>query len=254
MEKYPEVVAQIVTDYLQRLKSRLSMIPFREREEFLREIESHIFEAYSQAQDEDEIARVLGVLRKLGEPAEVVADRLPESIFRSGAKWSRPLYVVGGILLAVFGIPLGFGGMAVLAGVLVAITGLALAYYATAGMFVLTGSAVFLLGINRMYHPEVWDQLVAMGAIQVDRDFAQFLDLLSPSSQGSAIVLLGSVFIVVGLAMLWLGKYLLRGLRFLFSLGLNWIRQLAHRIGTIVRQPRSESEQTKRIVLHPVQD
>jgi uncharacterized membrane protein len=80
MNNYPDVVAKIVDDYLDRLKLRLQRIPAREQDEFLKEIHSHIFEAYRRSTDEDETERILAVLRKLGEPAEVVSDRLPEAL------------------------------------------------------------------------------------------------------------------------------------------------------------------------------
>src|ERR1035441_5302646 len=44
MNNYPEVVAKIAHDYLERVKSQLQLVPVRERIEFLREIESHIYE------------------------------------------------------------------------------------------------------------------------------------------------------------------------------------------------------------------
>ena len=114
MNNYPEVVAKIAHDYLERVKAQLQLVPVRERIEFLREIESHIYEAYQQTPGEDDVARILAVLRNLGEPAEVVSDRLPGTMVRAGTKRNVPLFVVGGILIALFGIPLGFGGLGVL--------------------------------------------------------------------------------------------------------------------------------------------
>ncbi len=49
MNSYPEVVATIVNDYLDRVKSQLRLAPVREQSEFLAEIESHLYEAYQQA-------------------------------------------------------------------------------------------------------------------------------------------------------------------------------------------------------------
>src|ERR1017187_5083193 len=101
MNNYPEVVARIADDYLERVKSRLRQVPDRERIEFLREIESHLYEAYQQTPGEDDVARILVVLRNLGEPAEVVSDRLPGTMVRSGTKRNVPLFVVGGILIEI---------------------------------------------------------------------------------------------------------------------------------------------------------
>lgn len=111
MNSYPEVVEKIADDYLERVKSQLPLVPIREQSEFLAEIESHLYEAYQERPEEDEVARILAVLRNLGEPAEVVSERLPRTMARSGKTRSLPLYVVGGILIALFGIPLGFGGL-----------------------------------------------------------------------------------------------------------------------------------------------
>jgi len=105
MNNYPEVVAKIASDYLERVKSQLRLVPAHEQGEFLREIESHLFEAYQQTPGEDDVARILAVLRNFGEPAEVVADRLPGAMVRSGTKHNLPLYVVGGILIALLAFP-----------------------------------------------------------------------------------------------------------------------------------------------------
>ena len=85
MYNYPEVVAKIVNDYLERVKSQLRLVPAHDQGEFLREIESHLYEAYQQTPGDDDVTRILTVLRNFGEPAEVVSDRLPGAMVRSGA-------------------------------------------------------------------------------------------------------------------------------------------------------------------------
>jgi uncharacterized membrane protein len=105
MNDYPEVVAKIANDYLERVKSQLRLVPTREQDEFLREIQSHLYEAYRQTEGEDDVARILAVLRNLGEPAEVVSDRLSSAMVRSGSKRNLPLYVLAGIVIALFGLP-----------------------------------------------------------------------------------------------------------------------------------------------------
>ena len=83
---------------------------------------------------EDDVGRILAVLRNLGEPAEVVADRLPDAMVRSGATRNLPLYIMGGILIAMFGIPLGLWRRGSAGGFLpFALAGIVIAYYATAG-------------------------------------------------------------------------------------------------------------------------
>jgi uncharacterized membrane protein len=241
MYDYPEVVAKIAADYLQRLKSHLHMVPAHEQTEFLKEIQSHIYEAYQNETDGDDVQRILTVLRKLGEPAEVVADRLPQAMVRSGTKRNFPLYVVGGILLALFGIPLGFAGIGVLVGALGALAGILIAYYATAGGAVLMGATGIVLGVSRIYQPELFDRLVAIGVIQLDSQVAQILDIFSPASQGSIMILVGLAFAGSGFGMLWLGRYLFRGLRFLFALVLEWIRQLFGKVRRLMRERKQEA-------------
>jgi len=67
----------IVRDYLERMKTQLRLVPAREQDEFLREIQSHVYEAYQQTPGEDDVAKILAVLRSLGEPA----------VFRLSVKW-----------------------------------------------------------------------------------------------------------------------------------------------------------------------
>jgi uncharacterized membrane protein len=226
MYDYPEVVAKIAGDYVARVRSHLRIVPALEREEFLQEIQSHLYEAYQQTPGTDDVERILTVLRKFGEPAEVVADRLPEAMVRTGTKRNLPLRIVGGILIALFGIPLGFGGVAVLAGVLVMLVGVVVTYFAAAGTAFLAGSLILLAGLARTYQPDLWDKLVALGYLQVNVPDEMF-NQLSSSEQGLLMILFGSALVAGGLAVLWLGKYLLRGLRFLFALMFDQIRRLA---------------------------
>jgi uncharacterized membrane protein len=236
MNNYSDAVEKIVESYMDRLKFRLNPVPARERDEFLQEIRSHIYESYLQAAGNvesagsDDVTRILGVLGKLGEPAEVLADRFSEAMMSSGTRRKFPLHIVAGVLIALFGIPLGFGGVAVLAGVLVALAGIVLSFYATMAVVLLAGTLLLVLGLTRIYEPAVWDKLLAYGVIQMDGPVAGLFDQLTPLGQGVFMIVLAGVFVVCGMAMLWLGKYLTRGLRFLFALVFDWIRKLAMRV------------------------
>jgi uncharacterized membrane protein len=227
MNSYPEVVAKIAKDYLERVKSQLRLVPLREQNEFLAEIESHLYEAYQQGPEEDEVTRILAVLRNLGEPVEVVSDRLPRTMAQAGAKRNLPLYILGGILIGLFGIPLGFGGLGVLAGILAALAGLMIAFYATVGSVLLVGALFTLLGLARMVLPQFFDRLVTLGLIQFDTKTVDFLDHFSRAEQNLIIILLGCLCLAGGSGMLWVGRYLLRGLRFLYSLFFDWMRRAA---------------------------
>jgi len=229
MNNYSDAVEKIVDNYMDRLKLRLRSVPTAERDEFLQEIRSHIYESYLQSGEGDDVTRILAVLGKLGEPAEVVSDRLSETMLSSGTRRKFPLHIVAGIFIAVFGIPLGFGGVAVLAGILVALTGVLVSFYATMAAAFLVGAVFLVLGLTRIYEPAVWDRFLAYGIIQMSGPAAGIFDQLTPLGQGALMIALSGVFIVFGMVLLWLGKYLTRGLRFMFTLIFDWVRKLAAR-------------------------
>jgi uncharacterized membrane protein len=239
MHDYPEVVAKIANDYLDRIKLQLGQVPAREQDEFLREIQSHLYEAYHQTPGPDDVARILEVLRNLGEPAEVVSERLPGAMVRSGAKRNLPLYILAGITIALFGVPLGFGGVGVLVGLLAALAGILVAYYAFTGSLLLVGAIFMSMGLIRVILPELWDKLMMLGVIQVNGP-AEFFNHLSPTGQAFFLLVFASVFIAAGLGLLRLGKYLLRGLRFLVSLIFDGARAFAQTVRRKLRRDKRE--------------
>ena len=247
MNNYPEVVAKIANDYLERVKSQLRLVPAHEQGEFLREIESHLYEAYQQTPGEDDVARILAVLRNFGEPAEVVSDRLPGAMVRSGTKRKLPLYVVGGILIALFGLPLGSAGVGVLVGLLVALAGILVAYYAVAGSFLLVGALTMLLGLTRIILPQLFDRLVMLGYIQMNGPVGGFFDNFSPGYQGLLMILFASVFAGAGWGMVRGGNYMLRGLRFLFILIFDWMRRFAQGIRGKLRRDNREAPRLSKV-------
>ena len=226
MNNFPAAVTKIANDYLERVRTQLRVVPAHEQEEFLRELQSHLYEAYQLMPGDDEVDRILRVLRRLGEPAEVVSGRLPGAMMRAGAKRNLPLYILGGVVLALFGIPLGFGGMGVLIGLLAALVGLVIAYYAVTGSMLLVGAIFAVSGLARIYEPALWNQLILLGVIHMEGRAGELFNELSPSGQGFILLVCASVFLAVSLGMLWLGKYLLRGMRFLFGMVFEWTRRL----------------------------
>ena len=78
------------------------------------------------------------------------------------------------------------------------------------------------------------------GLIQVNGPVADFLDNFPAFDQGLLLLLFAGVFVVSGLGMLRLGKYLLRGLRFLFSLVFEWMRRFAQSVRRKLRQRNRE--------------
>ena len=229
MRNYPEAVEKIVQDYLQRVSIQLRRFPNSDREEVLKELGSHIYESYCAESDSEPVGRILNVLRKLGEPADVVAEKLQESLLSLKRLKKVPLSVLGGIVVGMFGLPLGFAGVAVLLGALGAMLGLVAAFFATATLLLVTGVVGMGLGLLRMLNPDLWDQLVAQGFIQVDGRVGQFFDLLSPAAQGGLLVFVFMAVAAAGLGMLWLSKRILRGLRFIFDLMLDRARTLFKR-------------------------
>ena len=238
MDDCPEVVNKIADDYLERLKSQLRLVPARERDEFVCEIRSHIYEAYREAGGDD-VARILGVLRNLGEPAEVVADRLPDAIVRSGRSLNLPLHVVAGILIALFGIPLGIGGVATLAGVLVALASMVAAYYAVTWTILFVAATFMVLGLARIFLPGLWDRLVSLGVIQINGPTGAFFDQLPGFEQGLILIVLAAVLGASGVGLLRLGGRLLRGLQLLARILLDWLRRFVAAVRRMLGTPRS---------------
>ena len=229
MSHYPEVVEKIVQDYLQRVGIQLKRFPNSDQEEVLKELSSHIYESYGGESDSEPIDRILKVLRRLGGPADVVAEKLQESLLNLGKLKKVPLYVLAGIVVGMFGLPLGFAGVTMLVGGLGAVLGLVAAFFATAVLLLITGVIGVSLGLVRMLNPDLWYQLVAQGFIQVQGRIGQFFDLLSPAAQGALLVFFFMAIAAAGLGMLWLSKRMLRGLRFFFDLMLDRARTLFKR-------------------------
>lgn len=236
MSDYPQPMAAIANDYCERVKAQLASVPASEQVEFLKEIQSHIYEAYQHTPGENDVARILAVLRNLGEPSEVVADRLPDAMLRSGARGNLPLYILGGLFVALFGIPLGAGGIGVLVGLLGALASLLVGYFAVTGSTLLVGAVFILLGLIRVMSPHLWDILLAAGIIQMNGPPAEFLDRFSPADQGFLMIMAGGILGVAGLSLLWVGKHLIRGLGFLFALCLDWARRGAKAARRKLRQ------------------
>ena len=233
-----ETVDAIANDYLERMKSLLHRLPPAEQDEFVKEIRSHIYESFQQTPGSDEVARILAVLRNLGEPAEVVSDRLPGAMMRAGVHRKLPLQVLSGAMIAIFGLPLGVGGAGVLMGLLAALCGLAMAFCALVGTVFVTGGLFLSLGLARIYSPGLWEKLVTLGVIRMDGPVGDFFDQMSAGAQGLSFLICAAVFIGAGLGMLKLGRYLLRGLRFLFNLVLDWLRQCTESIRRRQREQR----------------
>ena len=97
-------------------------------------------------------------------------------------------------------VPLGAGGVGVLAGLLGAVAGLLVAYFAVTGSLLLVGALFMPLGLIRFAMPHLWDNLVSAGFIQRNGPPAEFLDRFSPVDQGILMIVLAGIFGVAGWA------------------------------------------------------
>ena len=226
MRDYPEVVAKIADDYVVRVRSQLSQIPIAEREEFLREIESHLYEAYQQTPVADEVARILTVLHHFGEPSDIVGERFPEAAKRPARNGPR-LYATSGLLLAACALLAGLGGAAASVPVLLLFGWALAAYYVATGAVLLSGGLLMLLGLVRMGQPELWNKLVAMGALPLSAPLSGFSQL--PGAEHGLLLLFTGVLVVAaGWGMLRLGARFFRTFRSLYRGISNWVRRCAH--------------------------
>jgi hypothetical protein len=126
----------------------------------------------------------------------------------------------------------------VLVGLLIALAGVVFAYYMVTASFLLVGACFMSLGLIRVILPELWDKLVMLGFIQFNGP-VELVNLLSPTGQAFLMIVVASVFVASGVGLLRLGKYLLRGLRFLLSMIFDWTRTFAQRVRRRLRRDKS---------------
>ena len=220
---FPQPVEKIVNDYLERLDARLKGMPAGDRRELADEIRSHVYESYVNESSGDEIERILAVLRRLGDPADVISSRMPQAVARLGKGKRAPLYILAGILIALLGVPLGIGAVAVLVGLLAALLGLLIAFYGAgislvvAGFFTSVVSAIAILAPGILYSIDeaVGAEVMVFGPFQHN-----------PQVAGIVGLVLSLMVIGLGLLMLWSGKYIWRGFRFVIALIMQKVRSI----------------------------
>lgn len=200
-------VAQIVDNYLDRLKKGLRGIPAKDQEELVKEIHSHIYESFRNDPAGDEVARILRVLDKLGEPATVISARMPEAMVTLGKKKKLPFLILAGVLIAFFGVPLGLGGLGAAIGLIIAVLALIFSFYITAFSLILAGWLSAVILIVRIFSPGFLDRWI------------DIYPLVSDPTSNTIIYIVGALLIAaVGFGMLWLGSRMMRGVRFVFRL------------------------------------
>ena len=206
-------VAQIVDNYLDRLKKGLKGIPAKDQEDLVKEIHSHIYESFRNDPTPDEVARILKVLDKLGEPAAVISARMPEAMVTLGKKRKLPFLILAGLLIAFFGVPLGLSGLSAAVGIIIGILAVVLAFYIVAFSLILTGWLGAVVLIIRLVVPGFLDPWMDIYPLVPDPTF------------NLIIYILGALLIsALGFGMLWLGSRMMRGIRFVFRLLFNKIK------------------------------
>jgi uncharacterized membrane protein len=198
-------VAQIVDNYLDRFKKGLRGIPAKDQDELVKEINSHIYESFRNDPTPDEVARILKVLDKLGEPAAVISARMPEAMVTLGKKKKLPFLILAGLLIAFFGVPLGLGGLSAAVGVLIGVLAVIVSFYVVAFSLILTGWLSAVVLIIRLVVPGFLDPWI------------DIYPLVSDPTFNTVIYIFGALLIAaLGFGMLWLGTRMMRGVRFVF--------------------------------------
>jgi uncharacterized membrane protein len=206
-------VAQIVDNYLDRLKKGLKGIPAKDQDELVKEINSHIYESFRNDPTPDEVARILKVLDKLGEPAAVISARMPEAMVTLGKKRKLPFMILAGLLIAFFGVPLGLGGLGVAIGLIISVLALVLSFYIVAFSLILTGWLSAMIMIVRIFSPTFLDPWI------------DIYPLVSDPTFNTVIYIVGALLIAaLGFGLLWLGSRMMRGVRFVFRFLFNKIK------------------------------
>jgi uncharacterized membrane protein len=198
-------VAQIVDNYLGRLKKNLKGIPVKDQEELVKEIHSHIYESFRADTAGDEVTRILRVLDKLGEPANVISSRMPEAMVTLGKKKKLPFLILAGVLIAFFGVPLGMGGLSAAVGIIIGVLALILSFYIVAFSLILTGWLTAVILIIRVFSPGFLDPWI------------DIYPLVSDPTLNTVIYIFGALLMAaLGFGMFWLGTRMMRGVRFVF--------------------------------------
>jgi uncharacterized membrane protein len=223
---FPPAAEKIVADYLEKMKMHLKGMNENDQKEILAEIRSHIYESYITESEGDDIDRTLRTLKRLGEPAEIAANRMGESVSRLGQQKKSLLYIISGFLIVFFAAPLGMGSLGVIAGLLFALLGLLIAYFATAVSFVVSGFICALVGLITIISPGIFLEINRWAGEAIFQ-FGPFQN--HPQIAGVIILIIGMMLAALGLLMLWSGKHIWRGLRYVLNLMLDKIRKIFSR-------------------------
>ena len=204
----PHAAERIANDYVDRLSDRLKGMPVDDRNELLSEIRSHIYDSYMSETTGDEIERILRVLRKLGEPADAISSHMPQAVEKLGKSKKAPLYILAAVLIALFAVPLGLGAVGVLIGLLAALFALVVAYYGLGVTLTVTGFVTGIACFIASVRPDILERINYAAGYEV---FSYGPD---PQLVGSLGLIASLIQLGLGVLILWSGKYVWRGFRF----------------------------------------
>lgn len=213
--EFSETVDKIVENYLSRFKQRLKSFPEQDRDELVKEIHSHIYESFTNDPTENEVERIFNVLDKLGEPDDVIASRMPEAMVSLGKKKKLPLYILAGVFIALFGLPLGLGGVAVLFGLVVTLLALIFSYYVTAFSLTLAGWLGAIISVIKIINPYFLDSYIEWTPVVSD-----------PTLNGVITLSVSLITAAMGILLFWFGRYIMRGFKFLISMPFEKIKEM----------------------------
>lgn len=213
--EFSDTVGKIVKNYLDRLNLRLKSFPAQDREELVKEIHSHIYESFTSDQTENEVERIFNVLDKLGEPDDVISTRMPDVMVSLGKKKKHPLYILAGIFIALFGLPLGLGGVAVLFGLIICLLSLIFCYYVIAFSLVIAGWVGAVVSVIRIINPYFLEPYIELTPVVSD-----------PTLNGIFTLFICLITAAMGILLFWFGRYIMRGFKYLIGLPFEKIKDI----------------------------
>ena len=144
-----------------------------------------------------------------------------------GRKRNLPFLILAGFFIGIFGLPLGVGGLGLLIGLGITLAALIFSYYLAAGAFVLGGWLTIILTTARLFYP---------GFLTA---YIQLLDqVLEPALAVPLNYAAGTFLLLLGAGMIWQGRHILRGARYLYSLPGKSIRHLRQKKRSVTAQDK----------------
>ena len=138
---------------------------------------------------------------------------MPEAMVTMGKKKKLPFYILAGVLIAFFGVPLGMSGLSLAVGLIIGVLALVLSFYIVAFSLILTGWLTAVILIIRVFSPGFLDPWI------------DIYPLVPDPILNTVIYVFGALLIAaLGFGMLWLGSRMMRGVRFVFRLLFEKVR------------------------------